>query len=344
MKFLPITATLYLSNFKPKFLLLLIAASFMVACGSISPKKAEEKKENTGNKVPDQSWHGPCSKDKFDYKMIDVGEVKLNVGCRGSGPTVVFLHGFPEFHYSWKKVMDELSSEFRLVAPDQRGYNLSDKPKEIEEYSISKLTKDIVNLLPIISKDPVILVAHDWGGPIGWMVAHTPKAHIGGMVATNGPHPQRFSDLITNNEKQKAASSYMEFFRSKLADSYYTADKLADQFKGFLSKEELEVYKKAWSQPRAIISGLNWYRANKLDFDATKAIMKDMLPKVLVPSVVMWGEDDTAVLTLNADGLEPYVKDLKVRKFPGVDHWINHRIPKEIAQEIRELNKKISGK
>jgi len=287
------------------------------------------------------NWHQDCPINDREQRMINVGDVSLNVACRGAGPTVVFLHGFAEFHYSWNKVMDELVNEFRLVAPDQRGYNISDKPEKVEDYKLPLLTKDIVTLLPLISPDPVILVAHDWGGPVGWLVAHTPNAHIRGFVSTNGPHPKRFVDLIANDPKQKQASSYMAFFRSPAAEAFFTEEKLVSDFNGFLSESELEVYKKAWAQPGAITGGLNWYRANTLTAAETTEIMNDLSPTVDVPTTVMWGLDDQFVLPTNAEELDELVPDLKVETFPGVDHWIEHRIPKEVARVIRELHKRI---
>lgn len=152
----------------------------LLSCGD-GPKFSET---DTSSSL--SNWHDPCPSDSIEERRIGLENITLNVGCRGSGPTVVFLHGFPEFHFAWNKVMDELASEFRLVAPDQRGYNLSDKPEEIEAYRIDHLSSDIFELLPIISPEPVILVAHDWGGPVGWMVAHNEDAHVRAFLSTPG--------------------------------------------------------------------------------------------------------------------------------------------------------------
>lgn len=287
--------------------------------------------------VDDGVWNEPCPVDEREQRRISVGEIELNVACRGDGPTtVVFLHGFPEFHYSWNAVMDELAGEYRLIAPDQRGYNLSDKPPEVTDYELPLLVQDITTLLPLVSDEPVILVAHDWGGPVGWMVAHDPDAHVKAFMATNGPHPQRFSWLIENDEDQADASSYMTFFRSEGASDTLTPDALATWFP-FLSDEDLEIYKEAWGQEDAVHSGLNWYRANQLTVESSDALMEG-LPPVAVPTTVLWGEDDDAVLVQNSQGLEPYATDLVVETFEGVDHWIEHRIPSEVAQAIRELD------
>ena len=288
--------------------------------------------------VDPNAWHEPCLVDEREQRFIKVGDIRLNIACRGSGPTVVFLHGFPEFHYSWNKVMDELAGEFRLVAPDQRGYNISDKPEAVADYALPHLVQDILALLPLVSPDPVILVAHDWGGPVGWAVAHHEEAHLRGFVSTNGPHPLRFAHLIANDPAQQAASAYMGFFRMASAEAYFTEERLVEDFGGFLSPEDLEIYKPAWAQPGAITGGLNWYRANNLEVDTIEAAMAGLSPTVVVPAVVMWGLDDEFVLPANAEGLEAWVPDLEIETFEGVDHWIEHRIPEEIARVIRELH------
>jgi pimeloyl-ACP methyl ester carboxylesterase len=285
------------------------------------------------------TWFEACPIDEREQRMLDVGEVSLNVACRGAGETtVVFLHGFPEFHYSWDAVMDELVDEYRLIAPDQRGYNISDKPESVSEYTLDKLTEDVMTLLPLVSETPVILVAHDWGGPVGWTVAHTPDAHIRGFMAANGPHPVRFAELIATDADQQAASSYMELFRSEFAESTMTPEFLATQMFNFLSDEELEIYTDAWSQPGAITGGLNWYRANDLAPGSVDDLMVDRLEQIPVPVSVLWGLDDTAVLSQNAEGLDGFAPDLEVETFEGVDHWIEHRIPEQVARGIRELD------
>ena len=298
----------------------------------------------SAEQTPSVLWPSGCPRDTAEQRMVNVGAVSLNVACRGDGDTtVVFLHGFPEFHYSWNAVMDELADDYRLIAPDQRGYNTSDKPEAVEDYRLSLLTDDILALLPMVSETPVLLVAHDWGGPVGWSVAHSPGAHIGGLLAVNGPHPQRFADLIATDADQQAASAYMELFRSPAAETIMTPEYIAENMFGFLEDDELAIYMEAWSQPGAITGGLNWYRANTpLVPETIAAEMADMLDEIPVPVSVMWGLDDTAVLPQNAEGLEPFAPDLVVETFAGVDHWIEHRIPEEVARGVRELSARMS--
>jgi len=284
----------------------------------------------------DNAIFSDCPTDVAEQQMIDVGAVTLNVSRRGTGATVLFLHGFPEFSYSWDKVMDELSGEFRLIAPDQRGYNLSDKPEDLADYEVTHLVDDIANLIPLIADEKIILVAHDWGGPVGWWVAHHHPDLLKGFVGTNAPHPTIFAQLLTSDPEQQEASEYMDFFRQEGAEELLSANDYAGLVAAFdeaLSEEDIPRYKEAWSQPGALSGGLNWYRANVID----ESWLIDPVT-VTVPTVVMWGEEDAALLPQNIDGLEHYVSDLRLATFPEVDHWINHRIPSEIAQVVRDLH------
>jgi pimeloyl-ACP methyl ester carboxylesterase len=310
----------------------LVCPVFLAACSGGSDSGASSVESSA-------TWHEDCPADTMEERLVDLGEVRLNVACRGSGPTVLFLHGFPEFHYSWKSVMDELAGEYRLVAPDQRGYNLSDKPAEVEAYELPLLMQDMVELIPLVSSEPVLVVAHDWGGPVGWFLAHHPDAQVRGLLATNGPHPLRFAELIATDPEQQEASAYMDIFRSDAAEALLTPEVLAGfGFSDFLSEEDLAHYMEAWAQPGAITGGLNWYRANTLEADAIESAMTGLSPTISVPVSVMWGLDDDAVLAPNAEGLDVYASDLVVETFEGVDHWIEHRIPAEVARGVRELD------
>ena len=142
--------------------------SLCLACGSSSSSDTPDSGPDV-TVPPDATttlWTEACPADTVEFRTIDVGEVSLNVACRGSGPTLVLLHGFPEFWYGWNGVMDQLASKYRLIVPDQRGYNLSDKPENLEGYEISHLVTDIVGLIDAVSAEPVIVVAHDWGGAV----------------------------------------------------------------------------------------------------------------------------------------------------------------------------------
>ena len=137
-----------------------LCASLATACTSQKDRTGNDTGANPDTGTPPASsdagvWHDPCPRDDFEQRMINVGEVALNVACRGSGETtVVFLHGFPEFYYSWNAVMDALVEDYRVIAPDQRGYNRSDKPEDVADYELPLLTADIVNCLLYTSPSP----------------------------------------------------------------------------------------------------------------------------------------------------------------------------------------------
>ena len=278
-------------------------------------------------------WLESCPLSEPEFRVLDVDGVKLHVACQGEGPTIVLLHGFPEFWFSWKKVLDLLAVDHRVIAPDQRGYNLSDKPEEVSEYGLLKLVDDIGALIPIVSQEPVTVVGHDWGGPVAWTVPFVYPELVHTLVVLNGPHPNVLVNLLENDPAQRDAAQYMDFFRQEGSEEFLMANNfsaLAGLFEGVLTDDELATYKEAWAQPGAIKGGLNWYRANDLSVESIPFEVR-----VEVPTLVMWGMDDTALLPQNLDGLDAYVPDLTVQRYEGVSHWIEHEIPETVAAEIR---------
>jgi len=284
--------------------------------------------------VSDDPWADGCDADEAEFRMIDVGEVELHVACRGSGPTIVLLHGFPEFWFGWDHVMDELSADFRVIAPDQRGYNLSDKPFEVEAYALDHLVADVEGLIDAVGGDPVTLVGHDWGGGVAWANAGQPGDRIERLVIMNAPHMNTFADLLANDPDQQAGFSYLSFFVTPGSEDTLMANDfalLANTMGEAITADELVLYKEAWGQDRAVESGLNWYRANFTD--GLPNIDRELT--VSIPTLVMWGMDDTALLPQNLDGLPEYVSDLTIEEVEGATHWIAHEVPGRVAESIR---------
>jgi epoxide hydrolase 4 len=290
----------------------------------------DEPKEKSGG-----PWAAPCPSEEAIFRDVDVGEVTLNVACRGeAGSTIVLLHGFPEFWFGWNAVMDELADGYRLVVPDQRGYNLSDKPAEVADYALEHLVADVVGLVDAIGSDTVTLVGHDWGGAVAWAVASQHPDLLDRLVILNAPHMDVFRDLLLNDEEQQAAFSYVDLFLLEGSEDLMAANDYAamvDSMGGVLSESEVDAYKEAWAQPGAMTGGLNWYRAN---FEA------DGIPKaadpltVDVPTTVVWGMDDIALLPKNLDDLPTYVSDLTVIEIDEGTHWVAHEFPAEVAAAI----------
>ncbi len=282
---------------------------------------------------------GDCALDEPQLGQVQLSQVRLDFACQGAAaegrPTVLMLHGFPEFWMGWASVMDLLAAGHRVVAPDQRGYNTSDKPEDLADYELDHLVGDISELIDEIGAD-VVLVGHDWGGAVAWAVAAQHPEQVERLVIVNAPHMNVFHDLLANDSDQQDAFSYLSFFMLDGAEDLLMANDfgmLADMFTGVLSEAELAEYKLAWGQERAIEGGLNWYRAN----------FEDGLPKsdeqlvIDVPTLVVWGMDDTALLPSNLEGLDAYVSDLQIQEVEDATHWIAHEVPEVVAAAIEDF-------
>ena len=280
------------------------------------------------------------------HEYADVNGVKLHCVRAGSGPLMVFLHGFPEFWYEWTHQIAEFSRDHTVVAPDMRGYNLSSKPPDLAAYQMPQLVEDVralgAALLGQIGGSTFTLVAHDWGGVVAWVFAATYPQMLDRLVIINAPHPVIFRRELRENEAQKKASAYMLMFRSPEAEATLSANSYAvlkqAVFPGGATEEETAAYVDAWSQPGALTGGLNYYRASGIgpvDAGAASPLPSTGLT-VHVPTLVIWGEKDTACLTGNLDGLDQFVPTLTVRRIPDGTHWVAREHHAEVNRLIRE--------
>ena len=304
---------------------LLLAALAAGACGS-----------SDSTTVSTATWSEPCPSDAPEFRRVDVGEVELNVACQGDGPTIVLLHGFPEYWRGWAEVMDRLAGSYRLIAPDQRGYNVSDKPEGIEAYETERLIADVAGLIDQVSSEPVVLVGHDWGGAVAWPTASRHSERIRGLVIANAPHPDVFARLLASSAEQQRASGYIGLFVSPEAESVLSGNDygvLRGIFTGILDDAELALYREAWAQPGALTAMLNWYRATFANPSPTA--LENV--RIDVPTLVLWGMRDTALLPVNLDGLEDYVPDLRIERFETATHWIAHEEPDGVARAIDDF-------
>jgi pimeloyl-ACP methyl ester carboxylesterase len=205
--------------------------------------------------------------------MVEAAGVRLHVVEAGpaSGSPVVFLHGFPEFHYGWRHQIDALAAAgCRVLAPDQRGYNLSDKPRGLAAYSLDALAADVVAALDALGCAKTFVVGHDWGGVVAWWLALTRPDRVAGLVAINAPHPVVMRRALRRDRAQRRRSRYILFFqlpwlpewRLRRNDFAGLARALtATSRRGTFSPEDLARYREAWRQPGALTAMLNWYRA-----------------------------------------------------------------------------------
>ena len=298
---------------------------------------------------------------RMKHEYATVNGVKLHYVSEGTGQVILFLHGFPEFWYEWKNQLAEFGKDYQAIAPDMRGYNLSDKPARVEDYAPPILVEDIRALLDKVSHGrKAILVAHDWGGALAWIYAAKYPDTLEKLVIINAPHPTILARELQSNPKQQQASSYMTFFQSKGAEAALSANNYAGLAAAVFSNnrpesftvEDKQAYLAAWAQPGALTGGLNYYRAANLappaasDADATKtkepgskgsALLATPLPVIETPTLVIWGEKDTALLSGNLDGLDKLVKKLTIKRIQAAGHWVVHEEPETVNRAIREF-------
>ena len=286
------------------------------------------------------------------HEFADVNGVRLHYARAGQGKLILFVHGFPEFWYAWKDLLPEFGRDHLAVAPDMRGYNLSSKPADVTDYAVPHLVDDLRALAKSLGHEKFILVAHDWGGGVAWSLGiHHPEC-LEKLVIINAPHPALFERELNRNPAQQAASQYMLLFRSPKAEATLAANNyafLVDAVltrglkKGHFTEDDRQAYLTAWSQPGALTGSLNWYRAagigppTKADAKAHSFEPSAGPSKVNVPTLVIWGEKDQALVKENLDGLEEYVPDLTVRRIADGTHWVIHEQPALVAAHIREF-------
>jgi epoxide hydrolase 4 len=299
---------------------------------------------------------------RLHYAIAQPGELEASIRAGETNASeaklIVFLHGFPEFWYAWRKQLAEFGRSFIAVAPDMRGYNLSSKPSVVEEYDAAKLVGDVRALVNHIARSHHLrennccLVGHDWGGIVAWCVAMAFPEVVAKLVIINAPHPKIFARELRENPAQQEASQYMLVFRSPQAEEMMSANQFALMqetilgegiCQGYISEADREAYVEAWSQPGALTGGLNYYRAAEVG-PATRPgqdvlNLKDGIASFVIkmPTLVIWGEKDPYLLSSNLNGLEKYVPNLKVERIPDATHWVVHEKPERVNTLIREF-------
>lgn len=295
---------------------------------------------------------------KLEDRYAEINGVRLHYVTAGKGPLIIFLHGFPEFWYEWKNQLLEFGKDHLAVAPDMRGYNLSAKPAAVDDYQMKYLVEDVRALAGHLGHKKFVLVGHDWGGAVAWSFAIAHPENIEKLVIVNAPHPGVFMRELKDNPAQQHASQYMLMFRSDKAEETLAANNYAMLVNvvlgpglntGVFTEDDKKAYLEAWSQPGAITGGLNYYRAARIgppppsqeastenSSSGNFAVDPSKLT-VNVPTLVIWGEKDTALLTGNLEGLDQFVPQLTVKRIPEGSHWVIHEKPAEVNGYIRKF-------
>ena len=282
--------------------------------------------------------------DRISFGYADVGEVKLHYATAGGGERlVVLLHGFPEFWYSWRHQIVGLSGEYTVVAPDMRGYNLSDKPSNRSDYTIDHLVGDVVGFIRHFGRENAAVIGHDWGASIAWAVAMKRLDMLWKLGALQVPPIPIWKRNQT--AKQFLASWYMFFFQIpglpefRLKQNDYAALERAlrqtTATPGIFSDDEISEYKTAWRQPGALTAMLNYYRANIVK----RMFAKNEMPrKIDVPTLFIYGEKDTAVLPRTVAGVGdmiagPYTE----HRIANSGHWVQQEARDEVTEVLKRF-------
>ena len=286
----------------------------------------------------------------LQHHYVDLNGVRLHYAAIGQGPLILFLHGFPEFWYEWRNLLPEFGKDHLAVAPDMRGFNLSSKPGDLDQYRMKHLVADVRALANHLGHRRFVLVGHDWGGAVAWAFAIAHPECLEKLVIVNAPHPAVFARELQHNPAQQKASQYMLMFRTPQAEEKLAANNYRWLLNAFgldgalLSKEEQQAYIEAWSQPGSLTGGLNYYRANRAGppdsrFEESSGNFAVDPARLMVDvlTLVVWGEKDTALLTGNLDGLGEFVPQITVRRIADGTHWVIHEKPAEVALLIREF-------
>jgi pimeloyl-ACP methyl ester carboxylesterase len=274
----------------------------------------------------------------------------ITLACRACGPQdaprIVLLHGFPEAAFIWDEVMQAVGDRFRCIAPCLRGYAPSSSPKEVEAYKPRALVADIVALIEATGGPVDLLVAHDWGGALAWNLAAQQPQQLKRLLMVNSPHPATFLRDLQHDPAQQQASAYMNWLCRPDAEALLAEDDFARLWKVFrgaawLTEPVKAQYRAVWS--RGLTGPLNYYRASPLKPPTPEdsSVMQLQLPPefvtVRVPTRVLWGMADDALLPGLLEGLDAYLPQGEVVRVPGASHWIVHERPELVAEHIRSF-------
>jgi pimeloyl-ACP methyl ester carboxylesterase len=270
-----------------------------------------------------------------------VGEVRLHLVEAGpeGAPAVILLHGFPEFWWAWRHQIEPLvRAGFRVVAPDLRGYNLSEAPGGTSAYQADRLAEDVIGLADALGLARFSLVGHDWGGLVAWRVAAHHPARLERLAILDAPHPEVLAGFVVRHPTQALRSSYIAWFQlpvlpeGVLRAGDYAALRTALRSSartGVFDDATLDRYAETWRQPGRLTAMLNYYRALRQSAGE--------VGRIAVPTLVLWGARDQALDSRLASESSAMAADGKVVILPEATHWLHLEEPERVAEELRSF-------
>ncbi|MCP4073258.1 MAG: alpha/beta hydrolase [Hyphomicrobiales bacterium] len=299
--------------------------------------------------------------DDVDIHLVHNGTQNLDGTLDpGSRQILLLLHGFPEYHGAWDDVMPLLAENYLVIAPDQRGYNLSSAPQDVSSYQAKLLVADMTRLMErLVPGSRYHLVGHDWGASVAYAMAMRLPECVNTLNIINGVHPITFQRALAANKDQIKASQYFHILCADGAEKKMSENAFARTFSmlekfsssPWLDQATRQKYLEAWSQPGRINAMVNWYRASPMVVPHSKksekgeespanAPLLDVDPakfNISMPHLVIWGMQDTALLPVARAGLEEFAGDLTIVEVEVAGHWINHTHPGLVAGKIHKF-------
>ncbi len=282
--------------------------------------------------------HVPETGAAWTERYVTANGVRFHTLQAGAddAPLVLLLHGFPEYAYSWRFQLAGLADRYHVVAPDLRGYNLSDKPAS--GYDVATLAADVRELVYALGARQATVVGHDWGGGVAWATAIREPEVVKRLVIINAPHPAAMLREL-RNPRQMLRSSYMGFFqipglaeRVIRRNDYAVIRRMfrnADSAHAWLSDDDIDRYVAAIARPGALSAALEYYR--QLPHDR---LALSPMRVVTAPTLVLWGELDPFLGPHLLDGLDAWAPDLTIQRFPTAGHWLNQQEPERVNAAI----------
>ncbi|MBD2106266.1 MULTISPECIES: alpha/beta hydrolase [unclassified Nodosilinea] len=275
------------------------------------------------------------------HGFLQTNGLRLHYVRQGQGPLMLFLHGFPEFWYSWRHQLDHFAAKYTCVALDLRGYNDSDKPSDVNAYRLDVLVEDVRGAIAALGYDRAVLVGHDWGGAIAWAFAYAHPELLESLIVMNIPHPAKFAEGL-RHPQQLLRSWYIGAFQLPLlpelllqAGDYWAIEQMLLGMavdKSTFSDADLRAYKTAAAKPGALTAMVNYYRA--LSFSGPQWQPWGILE---VPTLLIWGEADAALGKELSLGTEDYVRHLRLRYIPHCSHWVQQERPHQVNTLMDEF-------
>ncbi len=286
--------------------------------------------------VPDSNWQ---------HQFIEANQIRLHYVTQGEGDLVLLLHGFPEFWYSWRYQIPALARHFKVVVPDLRGYNDSEKPES--GYDLDTLSADIRSLIDRLGYSRAHVVGHDLGGAIAWRLAQQFPDSLDRLALLSAPHPQRFAKDLLSSLDQLRRSWYVLAFQVPTLPEWLIQSNLKafvqNMFqeqavrKGAFTQEQVQQYQTALQKPGAIAAAMNYYRQFFLSGNWIKDWMRSPDP-ISVPTLVLWGDEDSILSPKLMDGIDQWITaPFKFKLIPHCGHWIQQEAPQTVNRELIEF-------